>query len=110
MTGATELTEAGQPDSPGIVLSSDWLGVSDAEVMAAAFVLYLHSWTTDQEQCPSEFQPAMLDALRKKWALGWLPSLTQPHCGDCTNVSAPCLRCCTESLLRDARMLLTPNV
>ena len=108
--GATKLTEAGQPGTPGIVLSTDGLGVSDESVCAAAFILYLHQFTTDEEQCPTEFQKAAVNELRRKWAEQCLPSLTARHCGDCTNVCAPCVRCFTERLMQDARALLTSNV
>ena len=80
---------------------SDLLG----EVKAAALVLYLNTWLDIDESIDDLPDDVML-RLKKKWQEQWVPSLKQPHCGDCTKVCAPCTRCAMEGIIKTAKRIV----
>ena len=80
---------------------SDLLG----EVKAAALVLYLNNWLGPDESI-DDLPDEVVLRLKKKWNEYWIPSLEQPHCGDCTKVCAPCTRCAMETIIKTAKRIV----
>lgn len=69
-----------------------------------AFMIWLQdAWNEDGEDL-GDMDPKRVKRLHEKWITGWLPSLNEPHCGDCTKVAAPCTRCHTEDFLAKAKL------
>jgi len=66
-----------------------------------AFTLYLNTWL-DENESISEFSESTIKALYEKWRTEWVPSLSEEHRGDCTNVPMACTRCNTEELFENA--------
>lgn len=62
---------------------------------------YVHAWERD----PYEHDEADIARMWAKFKDEWIPSLKRPHCGDCTNIPAPCTRCHTEAYLKYAEII-----
>ena len=83
---------------------------SNAGLDTIAYMLYLETWLKTDEAF-AELSDEFLQRLYEKWVNQWLPSLSKPHCGDCTRVSGTCVRCSVERLYADAaRILRVSNV
>jgi hypothetical protein len=78
---------------------------ANVELDAIAYMLYLKTWI-DKDESYAEWSDEFLQRLYEKWVTQWLPSLSEPHCGDCTNVSATCIRCSVERIYKDAARIL----
>lgn len=72
---------------------------------AIAFTLYLQTWLDDYEKT-SDLGDESLRRLRAKWVDEFLPGLQGEHCGDCTKVPAPCLRCVMDEWFSEAKAIL----
>lgn len=72
-------------NAPEIIAFSNW---------------YTSAWNYDAYEAKEE-------DVRRMWAKwqGWLRTLNEPHCGDCTKVPAPCTRCHTEEYLKFAELV-----
>lgn len=66
-----------------------------------ALMIFFRFW--DDE--PEDLTPEELASMRTKWETQFLPSLNQPHGGDCTNACSPCVRCHTEAVIESARRI-----
>lgn len=77
---------------------SDQLGRTQRTV---ALMIFLRWWDEDPECMTNERVAEMI----AKFDRDFMPSLNEPHCGDCTKVCAPCVRCHTEELLETARRI-----
>lgn len=84
--------------------ASEWSDLLDA-VKATAFVLFLLTWLYADESIDDLSQDVLL-RLKNKWQDYWIPSLSQPHCGDCTKVCALCTRCSMESVIKTAKKIV----
>ena len=84
--------------------ASDWSDLL-AVVKATAFVLFLLTWL-DADESIDDLPQDVLLRLKNKWQDYWIPSLSQPHRGDCTKVCAPCTRCSMESLIKTAKKIV----
>jgi hypothetical protein len=69
-----------------------------------AFMLWLQDSWNEAYEGLSDMDPERVKRLHQKWVNEWLPSLAQPHCGDCTKVCMPCVRCHTEDFLAKAKI------
>lgn len=72
---------------------------------AIAFTLFLMTWLKPDEDI-SDLTPKHLADLRKKWVNEFLPSLSDPHSGDCTKMPWSCTRCSTERLMLEAKLIM----
>jgi hypothetical protein len=76
--------------------------VSNRWLAALAFsVWYANAWERD----PYEHDEADIARMWEKFRDEWLPSLEQPHCGDCTNMPISCTRCHTEAYMKYAAIV-----
>ena len=73
----------------------------NAGLDAIAYMLYLETWLNSDESL-SELEDELLKRLYEKWVTQWLPGRSGKHCGDCTKVAGPCLRCGVERLYEEA--------
>ena len=76
---------------------------TESVIEMLAFSQYLLGWYTDEEDPFDDL--ARLERLSEKWKKEWLTSLTDPHCGDCTDMPMACTRCHTEEFLRQGKIL-----
>lgn len=74
-------------------------------IEAFAFAIYLNSWLYKNGESVKTVPSEDIGNLHKKWVEEWIPSLQEPHCGDCTNMPAPCTRCHTDGYYIDATKL-----
>lgn len=70
-----------------------------------AFVLFMDEidWTDFFQGYPDELS---LEEYIEIWMEFKMPSLNEPHCGDCTNVPATCTRCETEEYYTEADQII----
>jgi hypothetical protein len=68
---------------------------------AIALMIFLRWWDEDPEDMTDE----QISKLVKHFETGFLPSLNEPHGGDCTKAPGPCTRCHTEDLLATAKRI-----
>ena len=70
-----------------------------------AFVLFMDEldWTDFFQGYHDEMG---LEDYIKSWMEDKIPSLNEPHCGDCTKVPAPCTRCQTEEYYTEADQII----
>lgn len=67
-----------------------------------AFMIWLHDyWAEDNDL--SDLDAPWVDRMHDLWFTGWLPSLNEPHGGDCTKAPGPCTRCHTEAIMATAK-------
>lgn len=66
-----------------------------------ALMIFFRFWDDEPEDLTTED----LASMKTKWETQFLPSLTQPHCGDCTKVAMACVRCHTESIIESAKRI-----
>jgi hypothetical protein len=83
--------------------------VDEKAIETIAFTLFLETWATENEGV-SEFSKDFLDRLTWKWNHEWLPGRRAVHCGDCTKVCAPCLRCGVDRLFETALRIWSSKV
>lgn len=62
-------------------------------------------WGWGEDETPDDMAPSTIADLAKKWDEQFMPSLTEPHCGDCTKVAMPCTRCHTEGVIETAKKI-----
>ena len=81
----------------------------DSALIRIAFIEFLDGWYDEQYEALNAIskKDKKVQRLFNKWVNQWLPSLKQPHCGDCTRVPCPCTRCHTEDKLNNAKYILS---
>lgn len=77
---------------------SDRLGSTQRTV---ALMIFLRWWDEEPEDMTDERVKEMIE----KFDRDFMPSLNEAHCGDCTKVAVPCVRCHTEGLLAAAKRI-----
>lgn len=69
-----------------------------------AFMIWLQDYWNDDEGSYLASMPSdRIASLHRNWVENWVPSVNQPHCGDCTNQPCPCTRCHMEGVLEAAK-------
>lgn len=68
---------------------------------AIALMIFFRFWDDEPEDLTTED----LASMKAKWETQFLPSLAEPHAGDCTKVAMPCVRCHTESIIESAKRI-----
>lgn len=66
-----------------------------------ALMIFLRWWG----EAPEDMTDDRIREMVAKFDRDFMPSLTEPHCGDCTNAPSPCVRCLTEGLLENAQRI-----
>ena len=84
--------------SKKLTMKSAYCNYSDAKIALAFSVWYATAWERDPYECDE----ADMERMWVKFRDEWLPSLDQPHFGDCTNHAVSCTRCHTEAYLKYA--------
>ena len=74
------------------------------DLETVAFMLFLGIWTDHDSII--DFDEKTLGELYVKWNEEWLPSVEEPHFGDCNGQPVSCTRCHVEDLYEDARKIV----